>query len=155
MRIILLGIAVYAYVKNEQKKELERNLKDFFTKTKDQKVTGHLNDTENKSKWCTILTNYLGGKYYISKFEYELPVSWLKIKEFIFRRLDKAYPNWNKQSERDEENHVVSREFTVYKSKKFHIKVKTKLHNPPHIKIDGSLLRPCHTIDQIFIYSLS
>lgn len=110
---------------------------------KNEQKTG-LNDIDDRSRNEVVVTNIAE---YISTTEEELPSSWLKIKNFTIKRLNKSYPKYRDYDYKDEQSHVVGEEFTVYCDNKFKIKVGTKLYTPRFVKS----LKPYFKVDKITI----
>ena len=148
MGLVLLGVGAYCAVKYEQKKDFEEKLRNFYYVMKCAKRE---EVNEEEIPYCVILDGTNICRYGLSNYELALPYSWKSIKEKIFNRLEKQFPNWSKPSNPDIKNCVVSREFTIYHSKNFHIKITTKLQRPVIFKTE---LKPYHRIDKIKIFCL-
>lgn len=144
MELILLGVGAYYMIKCKQKKDFEGKLLSFYNTMKRA-------EREEEISHCVVLDGSNIYRYGMSNYEYDLPFSWKSIKSTIFDRFEKQFPNWSDQSDSDIKNGVVSRVFTVYRSKNFHIKIETKVHRPIMFKTE---LKPYHEIDKIKIFYL-
>ncbi len=148
MGLILLGVGAYCVIKHEQKKEFERKLLSFYSIMKHVKRE---EVNEEEIPHCVVLDGCNIYRYGLSDYELALPYSWKSIKKIVLDRFEKQFPNWSEQSDSDIKNCVISREFTIYHSKRFHIKITTKLHHPIIFK---TKLKPYHKIDKIKIFCL-
>ena len=127
MELILLGVGAYCAFKHKQKKDFEQKLLSFYNIMKYVKREGA---NEEKIPRCVVLNGNNIYRYALSNRERELPHSWAYIKKIIFDRFEKQFPNWSKISDSDIKNCVVSKEFTVYHSKKFRIAITTEIRQP-------------------------